>query len=126
MFLLAKNKRLTSGLRKLFKKRKASEIPPTFVTMRLGTKWADKLNPGDKVAISISDDSAKPNIIGHARVRMVKKCVIFQMSSEDEDLQNNIGAKNWHQVVDDMQSVYGGAVVSLDSIITIIEFMVDR
>ena len=124
---LAKNKRLTKGLRELFEtKIKQDENPLTFVTMRLGTKWADRLSPGDKVAISISNNVSKNlNVIGYAKVRMVKKCLTYQLSDDDKDLQKNIGAKTWDQVGADMREVYGvDAFIDSRSVITIIEFMV--
>ena len=116
----ARDKKLTRGLRKLLSKRKVTENYRSFVTIRHGSKWADKLNPGDTVAISISDDPQKPSIIGYAEVGSVKKVILFNLGSLDhslkEDLKDNIGAKDWSEVLIDMRSVYGNHVGLYDTI----------
>ncbi len=115
----AKNRRLIAGLKK---KLHTKELFDPFVTMRLGPKWANKLNPGDRVAISVSDNPEKPNIIGYAEVVRVSKYLIFFLDKHPEDLAKNIGAKSWSQVLLDMQSVYGPSV-NLYSTISIIELL---
>lgn len=75
-----------------------------FVTIRLGPKWADKLNPGDRIAISISDNPKRPNIIGHAEVAWVKKGTIDSLTQDE--LLMNIGAKKAQDVWLDMRKVY--------------------
>lgn len=119
----ARPKRLTRGLRKLFRGKiktivEGREKFPSFITIRLGPKWASKLNPGDRVAISISDDPNKPNIIGYAEVGDVSKKTLFFM--ESKDLEKNIGAKAFRELFMDLQSVYGSGV-SVFSTISIID-----
>lgn len=97
------NDKFTDGLRKLFSKRNVGGIA-SFVTMRLGPKWANNLNPGQKVAISISNDPENPRIIGNAEVKLVKKSSIAHLSKND--LVKNIGAKTKEAVLKAMQDVY--------------------
>lgn len=126
-----KPRHLTKDLHKLFTKRKIGENFRSFVTMRHGTKWAHRLNPGDKVAISISKDPKKPNIIGYAEVATLKKSIIALLGSlydvgtipRDEDLVQNIGAKKCLDVWSDMKKIYGPHVGFYD-IITIIDLTV--
>ena len=92
-----------------------------FVTIRLGTKWLDKLNPHSCVSISISDDPNNPRVIGYARVRSVKKTIISALT--EDELRKNIGAKTRKQVQLDMQSVYnnGQSFIHPNELITVIE-----
>lgn len=115
-------RRLTVNLRKLMRKRKATGNYRSFTTMRLGDKWAKKLNPGDVVAISISDDPAQPHIIGYGEVGRVTKTSIICL--EEYDLANNLGAKSVMDVYADMRRAYGDESVDLTSSITVIELTV--
>ena len=121
----ANNDKLTRGL-----KTKLTKIPDfttshrkfnRFVTIRLNIKWSDRLNPGDCVSVSISDDTANPNIFGYARVRSVKKTRIAHLTTSD--LNKNIGAKTRRQVLSDMQSVYnnGSWLINPATIVSVIE-----
>lgn len=76
----------------------------SFVTIRLGSKWANKLDPLQRIAISISDDPAVNKIIGYARVVLVKKVNIENLSKKD--LARNIGAKTKKDVWKALESVY--------------------
>ncbi|MBI2676948.1 MAG: hypothetical protein HYX21_03340 [Candidatus Yanofskybacteria bacterium] len=119
------NPKLVKGLRKFFVKRSGNMDCSSFVTMRHGPKWANKLSPGDRVAISISNDLRKPNIIGYAEVGIVKKSIIYWLGFIDEferDLVENIGAKTMEGVLADMQSVYGSHV-GIRDVISIIELI---
>ncbi len=114
----AKEPRMVRGLRTAMSKKRGAEY---FVTLRLGTKWAQRLNPGKKVAISVSDDPGKPNILGYALVVSVAKKELFDLSLDD--LRRNIGARNCDQVFQDMQAAYSTRRVFYTSIITVIELV---
>ncbi|MDX1607773.1 MAG: hypothetical protein R3251_00985 [Candidatus Spechtbacterales bacterium] len=114
---------LTEGLREEFR----GSLPPRpLKTIRLGTKYANAIEPGDQIAISISDDSNNPNVIGLARVLAVKKGTIEYFGRTMEGLENNIGAGHWERVLRDMQWVYDKANVKIDSVVTIIEFVPEK
>ena len=114
------SKRLTSGLKAKVKKSETLIDGKTrFTTVRLGTKWLDKLNPGDYVAVSVSDDPDQPNVIGYALVKSVSKTRLHLMN--DNDLKLNIGAKKVERAYQDMQSVYGEDRVNVYSVVTVIE-----
>ena len=114
------NKRLIKGLRARVKKSETLIDGNTrFTTVRLGTKWLDKLNPGDYVAVSVSNDLDKPNVIGYALVKSVSKTRLHLM--DDNDFKLNIGAKKAFRVFQDMKSVYGDGKVTIYSIVTVIE-----
>ena len=106
-----KNKDYTKNLEKILASDK------TFITIRLGSKWADLLNPGDVVKISVSDNPAKPKIIGKAIVVLLKKVRLIHLS--EEDLKINIGAKNIEGVFCALEDVYGTRV-STRSVISVI------
>ncbi|MFY9461943.1 MAG: hypothetical protein WAP51_01950 [Candidatus Sungiibacteriota bacterium] len=119
----AKNKKLTRGLQQLFSGRKGIKLSPHFTTLRLGDKWARRLRPGDRVAISISDDPKKSNIIGYVLVRGTSLNAIPLLRRRD--LRNNIGAKTYMGVLRDMQSVYPPKQeVSLFSIVSVLSLTV--
>ena len=107
--------RFTRGLRKFFQKRAGG----SFITLRHGSKWADKLNPGDKVAISISNNPAKPNIIGYAIVQEVRKVILFYL--RDEELTSNIGAKTRDDVWVAMNTAYAPKTVGLYDTVSVIK-----
>lgn len=114
------NKNLTGGLKTRIKKsRTLIDRETRFTTIRLGTKWLNKLNPGDYVAISISDNPDKPNVIGYALVKSVSKTKLYLMN--DSDFKLNIGAKTALKAFQDMKSVYGEKKVDIYSIVTVIE-----
>lgn len=89
-----------------------------FITIRLGTKWLDKLNPHSCVSVSISNNPGISHVIGYAQVRSVKKTTISALTNSE--LKKNIGAKTRKQVQSDMQSVYG-KFIHLGELITVIE-----
>ena len=116
------NKRLTGGLRSKLKKSETLIDGKTrFTTIRLGTKWLDKLNPLDYVAVSISNEPNKLNIVGYAMVKNVSKTTLHFLYSSD--LKFNIGAKKVSQALKDMRSVYGKDRVNIYSVITVIELL---
>ena len=117
-----KDQKPTEGLREMVAN--AGNGLQLFTTIRLGVRWANRLRPGSIVAISISNDPAKPKIIGQAKVGVVKKSKIDFLSDEDEDLGHNIGAKSRYQVLRDMKEVYGEDKVGPGSVISIIELIV--
>lgn len=107
---------LIPNLREAFS---ATLVPETiFRTIRLGTKYADSLNPDDLFAIGIDD-----NVLGYARVTSITKGILGVLKEQSEDLERNIGAKNWESVLRDMQRVYGMKQVDLNSVVTIIDFV---
>ena len=107
---------LIPNLRPVFS---ATLIPGTiFRTIRLGTKYADSLNPNDLFAICIDN-----NPIGNAQVISIIKGILGVLKEQDEDLERNMGAKDWDQVLRDMQQVYGRDKVDSSSVITIIDFV---
>ena len=110
------NEQLTEGLNE-----KLTDKKDSFITIRLGNKYANLLNPGDEVAISVSDNPENPNIVGFAKVGVIKKAILIDLQIQEESLEKNIGAKNWDQVLHDMRSVYGHNRVSEFSTITVIE-----
>ena len=91
-----------------------------FMTIWLGTKWGDKLGPGDLVRISISENDAVPNLIGTARVLSVTKTIMADVLNRKIKLHKNIGAKDPYQALEDMRSVYGETMVYDESVITVI------
>lgn len=111
----AKDKRMVKGLHSLFDGR---GLPKDFVTVRLGPKWADKLRPNQKLAISISDNPSKPKVIGYARVLYVSKKRMVLISGSE--LRKNIGAKDIIVLLDDMQSVYKQRSIYLHSVVSVI------
>ncbi|GEM_PF-6427982 len=112
-----RNESWTKELRELI----AKKDPSGFVTMRLGTKWADRLNPGTRIALSISDNPQQPNVIGHARVRTAKKGVIRMLDTVE--LTNNIGANTREGVLAAMQEVYQDPAINMDSTITVLDLV---
>jgi len=111
----AKDEKLTEGLKELFK----TSPPVYFVTIRLGGKWANKLKPGSRVAISISNNPKRPKVIGDASVVAVTKT--FVLNIENRDLTRNIGAKEWLQMFKDMKSVYKPGTISTSSVVSVIK-----
>ena len=111
----AKDPAMLSGLREFF-------IPPAslrhFATIRLGTKWAQGLDHHDIVAVSISDDPKKPNVIGFAEIKLVLEVKIKDLKLSD--LERNIGAKTHVDVVRDMRKVYGKKKVDGNSVVTLL------
>ena len=112
----AKESRLTTSLVD-----QLNEGHKAFSTIRRGNKWADRLNPDETVAISISDDPNFPNVVGYAIVLRVIKTNISILS--EENLRNNIGAKNKHQVVEDMRAAYQDNMINEYSLISVIELL---
>jgi protein involved in polysaccharide export with SLBB domain len=108
-------------LRKLFsRKREMEELGETFVTMRLGSKWTDRLKPGDKVAISVSNDPNNANVIGYAGVISVKKVSLLHLSKND--LKKNIGSKSKDSVHKDMEKIYKRAI-PWDETVSVLELV---
>lgn len=103
---------------------------PQFRTLRLGSKWADALNPGQRVAISISESPEVPEIIGHAIVLGTRKGIIELLERGKESLELNIGAKTWKKVLEDMREVYNGVhgkpMVSRASTVSIIDLLAEK
>lgn len=99
-----RNSKWTRGLRSLFQSARRGHRR-LFTTVRLGSKWANYLSPGNIVAISISDDPKKNDIIGYAEVWTVMKGAMGLL--DDELLELNIGAKDWKRARKDMSKVYG-------------------
>lgn len=116
----AKNQKMARGLRKLFEKLRPG-FSKEFSTMRLGDKWADRLNPGRRVAISISDNPRSPHIVGHACVIGVEKKWFCDVT--DRDLRKNIGAKQWEEAYKDMGTVYGHKKFGMHSIVSAIRLV---
>lgn len=104
--------------------------PPHFFAIRLGGKWADVLNPGDRIAVSIADSPAQPNVIGHAIVLSTRKGILELLERERMGLDLHIGAKTWKEVVRDMQAVQNaaqtGCKVTKASIVSIIDLLSER
>lgn len=118
----AKDESMTRGLRRLFRRRRSVvEGKRSFITMRLGPKWANRLNPGARVAVSISDDPKEPNIIGHACVVSAAKRWLIDVPGHE--LSRNIGAKSIEQIWKDLELVYGPKRVSTSSVISVIELL---
>ncbi len=95
-----------------------------FLTFRLGAKWFRNLNPWDVVNISVTDDPKNPSKrhLGQAEVLVTIKDTIRNLrNSGTAMLYNNIGAKDWDQVLKDMKEVYGENKVTEDSVVTAIE-----
>lgn len=111
----AKDRRMTRGLEDLFNGR---GLPKDFITFRLGPKWADKLRPNQRVAISISDNPQKPKVVGYARVLSLSKKRMVLISVGE--LRKNIGVKNLLSLLSDTQSVYKPRSVSLHSVVSVI------
>lgn len=95
----AKNKKRILGLETALNK------GTNFRTIRLGPKYADNLNPGQLISITIGDRADKPNIIGEAMVVKVSKVMFANLV--DGDLAENIGAKNINEALKDISKVYG-------------------
>ena len=112
--------RYTKGLKSLFGKKKKRENPD-FRTLRMGPKWANRLNPGDRVAVSISDKPEKPNIIGYTEVIEVSKKIFYIL--KEKDFINNIGAKSWGQALHDMKAVYGKEM-NIYVVVSVLDLMV--
>lgn len=104
--------------------------PPHFFAIRLGGKWADVLNPGDRIAVSIADSPAQPNVIGHAIVLSTRKGILELLERERVSLNLHIGAKTWKEVVQDMQAVQNtvqtGYKVTKASIVSIVELLAEQ
>lgn len=104
--------------------------PPHFFAIRLGGKWADALSPGDRVAVSVAESPAQPNVIGHAIVLSTRKGVLELLERERMSLDLHIGAKTWKEIVHDMQAVQNavqsGCKVTRASIVSIIELLSER
>lgn len=115
----AKDPKLTKGLERAVRQSVLDGNRRSFATFRLGGKWARKLNPGMKVAISISDNSRKHKIIGYAVVISVAKKYLIDLSNQD--LRQNIGAKNIVDVLYAMRQVYKPKSVVEHSLVTVIE-----
>lgn len=121
--------RYITGLKEIFAEQKRLKFYTTreelsFTNIRLGFERGNTLNPGDLIAISISNSTENPKIIGYGRIGIIKKGTICSFSKNSEDLSKNIGAKNWPDVFRDMCSIYGNDKVDGDSGVTIIEVIV--
>ena len=114
-----KNSKWVRGLKKLLRKAKSEGGCTSFVTLRLGPKWANKLNPGQKVVISISDDPAKPEVIGTAEVGTVRKDFLGGVSKKE--WEQNIGANNRWDAQRDMEKVYGVKINPMHDFVSVIE-----
>jgi len=91
-----------------------------FITSRLGPKWADKLNPHDKIALSISNNPNKPHIIGIVEVVEVSKTTIGQLGESFFGM--NVGAKTASGVVRAMRSAYpSGQIIDYGSVVSVIK-----
>ena len=115
----AKNRRMTQGLRALFKKRRGNRPPESFVTIRLGGKWFRKVTGNRTVLVSISNNPEKPDIVGHAKVLCSQIGLLKYFSDE---LAKNIGAKTIAQAAKDMSAAYG-LKVTPESVVTVLELM---
>lgn len=114
--------RMVKGLKKLFDRNARRNY---FVTIRLGPKWADKLTPGQRVAISTTEElpaEAEPKTIGHAIVLSVEKNWLISISPQD--LRSNIGARTLEQALIDMQEIYGQSKVDVRSVVSVIRLVV--
>jgi len=117
------NSKFTEGLREIFKKKGQQ---PTFITMRLGEKWAKKLIAvpapiGYVVHISISNDPDNPNVIGQAMIESVRLGSVESFVRDRAILEKNIGAKTWRRALKDIAKAYGIPKVSLGMTLTVIE-----
>lgn len=119
------NEDLVKGLREAFVESstdaKDATDEPVLLTIRDGTKYADKLNPGDLVDVSISNNPEEPNVIGRGTVLATKKGTIAFFAGKGEYLGDNIGAKTWPQVRRDMDRVYPHDVL-YESVVSMIYF----
>ena len=86
-----------------------------FVTMRLGSKWADQLYPGDLIAISISENPEQPNILGYAEILETSKTHVGWLR-HDEDLAKNIGAKTRIGIAKAMSEIYQKEVLHTSTV----------
>ena len=120
------NGAFTEGLREIFKKKRKTR---TFITMRLGDKWARRLigassSPiGNVINISISNDPEKPNVIGQAMVASVRVGYVERMTTDRAILAKNIGAKTWRHALKDMANAYDIPKVSPNMILTVMELL---
>jgi len=95
-----------------------------FITIRLGINWFNKVQPWDMVNISITVDINEPSKIclGQAEVLITIVDTIRSLRESGTALLfNNIGAKNWDEVLKDMKKIYGEDKVTENSTISVIE-----
>ena len=117
----AENQKFIEGLSDFYA---AKPIPPrAFITIRLGSKWVDRLTPGEHIGVSISDDPKKLKVLGKAFVLSVKKVRVLNLSQSE--LKRNIGAKTIEGVLSALNEVYGNNVCSR-SVVSVIELFPDK
>lgn len=111
---LERDKKSVRELKNALSKRKV------FRTIRLGPEWADNVEVGQLVYISVSDRPSEPRIISQCFVISASKVIFGNL--KDADLIANIGAKTTDKAMREIERFYGrGPIDVYGSVVSILE-----